>query len=480
MTDTLPEVKTRIGALWSLANIVHARRPARYDHRPHRHVRRHRRCEPRRPPEEALRRHLEAMYNTAFGLAIALVCMVGHLLLSAAMKKVVADLEAFSLRFENLLADSGAAAATSARARRFLPRQPGGVDMQFSAQRVRSKTRAAIKRREDDIEQDEIESGELNLIPYLDMVTNLMLFLLASVSAGLILVQIDTTLPDKAAAVADRRDPADEPRRPAAQAGGVDHPRARCMLWSITGLEGTLHAPKQRFSRSGRDGEACDGTYMCESQRVRRTTPKCIASRDDADARCSTTARSTTRCSRSRTAATPASRARPRPTRSILMADGATPYATIVSRDGGDALQAARLRQGGDGVRAARPKIRSSRRRRTRSRPTASCYDTDARRLRSRRRWRCSTTSCSRRGSSRRHGVHAARSAPHHPQGRRPRPRGRGHPPPQHHADDGHDDDPARRLHLPGGGQRHAAHRRHGRRCPSRSPTTSCPRARRR
>ena len=55
----------------------------------------------------------EAMYNTAFGLTIALICMVGHLLLSGAMKKVVADLEAFSLRFENLLADGGAAAAQS-------------------------------------------------------------------------------------------------------------------------------------------------------------------------------------------------------------------------------------------------------------------------------------------------------------------------------------------------------------------------------
>jgi biopolymer transport protein ExbD len=67
----------------------------------------------------------------------------------------------------------------------------------YSAQRVRNKVRAAVKRREESIEQDEMESGELNLIPYLDMVTNLMLFLLASVSAGLILVQIDTTLPDK-------------------------------------------------------------------------------------------------------------------------------------------------------------------------------------------------------------------------------------------------------------------------------------------
>src|SRR4029078_5807504 len=58
----------------------------------------------------------EAMCNTGFGLSIALLCMVGHLLLSAAMKKVVSDLEAFSLRFENLLAESGLVPAGAARA----------------------------------------------------------------------------------------------------------------------------------------------------------------------------------------------------------------------------------------------------------------------------------------------------------------------------------------------------------------------------
>ena len=57
----------------------------------------------------------------------------------------------------------------------------------YTAQQVRSKQRFAIKRREEAIEQDEIEGGEINLIPYLDIVTNLMLFLLASVSAGVIL-----------------------------------------------------------------------------------------------------------------------------------------------------------------------------------------------------------------------------------------------------------------------------------------------------
>ena len=114
MTDTLPEVKTRIGALWSMANIAtltgllgtitgligtfsaigseaSADRQTKLS--------------------EGI---AEAMYNTAFGIAIALLCMVAHLLLSAQMKKVISDLEAFSLRFENLLADGGAAAAAAA------------------------------------------------------------------------------------------------------------------------------------------------------------------------------------------------------------------------------------------------------------------------------------------------------------------------------------------------------------------------------
>ena len=109
MTDALPEVKTRIGALWSMANIVtltgllgtitglirtfSSIGNLSADER-----------------QRQLSRGIsEAMYNTAFGLSIALVCMISHLLLSAAMKKTVSDLEAFSLRFENLLAEGGAA-----------------------------------------------------------------------------------------------------------------------------------------------------------------------------------------------------------------------------------------------------------------------------------------------------------------------------------------------------------------------------------
>lgn len=155
--------------------------------------------------------------------------------------------------------------------------------MELSAQRVRSKTRAAVRRREDEVEQDEIESGELNLIPYLDMVTNLLLFLLASVSTGIIFTQIDTTLPDKAPPSTQitqpqQANPDDQPLKLV-----VSVTRDRMILWSISGLEGTLTQPKATFPRIGREGEPCDGSYMCESNACDPTTQKCVASNQVAE-----------------------------------------------------------------------------------------------------------------------------------------------------------------------------------------------------
>src|SRR5262245_34056363 len=163
--------------------------------------------------------------------------------------------------------------------------------MEYTAQRVRSKTRAAIKRREESIEQDELESGELNLIPYLDMVTNLMLFLLASVSAGLILVQIDTTLPDRAPPNAKPATPAQDPKDQPLKLFLSVSP-TEMTLWSATGLEGTLRDPKPGyvFKRTGLDGQPCDGAYMCQSNscdasKVQRIGTvdwgTCVPSRDD-------------------------------------------------------------------------------------------------------------------------------------------------------------------------------------------------------
>mgnify|MGYP001548366910 FL=1 len=105
MIDVTPEVKVRIGALWSMANIttltgllgtitgliatfaaVGGADPAER--------------------QKALSDGIaEAMYNTAYGLSIALICMIAHLMLSTASKRVMADLEGFSLKFENMLSD---------------------------------------------------------------------------------------------------------------------------------------------------------------------------------------------------------------------------------------------------------------------------------------------------------------------------------------------------------------------------------------
>jgi len=66
----------------------------------------------------------------------------------------------------------------------------------MNAAQVRAKARMAMKRREEEIEQEEMEGGELNLVPYLDIVTNIMLFLLATVTSGLILGNINSALPE--------------------------------------------------------------------------------------------------------------------------------------------------------------------------------------------------------------------------------------------------------------------------------------------
>jgi len=119
----------------------------------------------------------------------------------------------------------------------------------MNSAQVRAKARMAMKRREEEVEQDEIESGEINLIPYLDIVTNLMLFLLAAAAAGFILGQINTTLPDHVPADAMApTDPAKNPDEKPLQLI-VSTTKQGMLLWSISGLEGTLEAPKARINR---------------------------------------------------------------------------------------------------------------------------------------------------------------------------------------------------------------------------------------
>lgn len=104
MVDVTPEIKTRIPALWSLANITTLtgllgtitgliRTFAAVG------------SDDPDAKQKLADGIAEAMYNTAYGIGIALICMVGHLLLSTASKRVIADLESFSLKLENLLGD---------------------------------------------------------------------------------------------------------------------------------------------------------------------------------------------------------------------------------------------------------------------------------------------------------------------------------------------------------------------------------------
>ena len=48
----------------------------------------------------------EAMYNTAFGLGIAVTCMIAHVFLSSVAKKQQNELETFSMKLENLLSET--------------------------------------------------------------------------------------------------------------------------------------------------------------------------------------------------------------------------------------------------------------------------------------------------------------------------------------------------------------------------------------
>jgi biopolymer transport protein ExbB len=52
----------------------------------------------------------EALNNTAMGLGIAVTCIIAHAVLGSMSKRQAADLEAFSLKLENLLAESAVGA----------------------------------------------------------------------------------------------------------------------------------------------------------------------------------------------------------------------------------------------------------------------------------------------------------------------------------------------------------------------------------
>ncbi|HXI58891.1 MAG TPA: biopolymer transporter ExbD [Polyangia bacterium] len=60
---------------------------------------------------------------------------------------------------------------------------------------TRSQVRAAMRRMKEHNEEIEEEAGELNLVPYMDIVTNIIIFLLASVVNQVALGNVNVTVP---------------------------------------------------------------------------------------------------------------------------------------------------------------------------------------------------------------------------------------------------------------------------------------------
>ena len=197
----------------------------------------------------------------------------------------------------------------------------------LSAHQVRNKQRAAVRRREDDVEEDEITSGELNLVPYLDIVTNLMLFLLASVTAIIILGQLNTTLPDKGPPPTNAATPDQNPDEQPLKIV-VSVAKDKLIVWSVTGIEGTLASPKATIPRTGQVGAVCDGAYMCESSSC--DAGVCKASSEPITPVYDYRALNAALYDIAKRHYTGKFRAAPT-YQAILMADGSIPYGTIIS-----------------------------------------------------------------------------------------------------------------------------------------------------
>ena len=104
MSEVLPDLEKRIAALWSLANIATLigllgtikglitafNAVALID-------------DPSKKNEHLMAGIGEAMWNTAFGLGIAVTCMIAHLILHGMAKKQKMEMEQATMKLENLL-----------------------------------------------------------------------------------------------------------------------------------------------------------------------------------------------------------------------------------------------------------------------------------------------------------------------------------------------------------------------------------------
>jgi biopolymer transport protein TolR len=79
---------------------------------------------------------------------------------------------------------------------------------------TRSQVRAACRRMRDHVEEIEEEAGELNLVPYMDIVTNIIIFLLASMINQVSLANINVTVPSISSGAGSTDEPDVPPKPP--------------------------------------------------------------------------------------------------------------------------------------------------------------------------------------------------------------------------------------------------------------------------
>src|SRR3954454_24270034 len=114
MADVTPDLKKRIAVLWSLANIATLLGLLGTISGLIKSFAAVGSASPEQRSALLSKGISEAMYNTAFGLGIAVTCMIAHVFLSSVAKKQQNDLESFSMKLENLLAENVPAGAQSA------------------------------------------------------------------------------------------------------------------------------------------------------------------------------------------------------------------------------------------------------------------------------------------------------------------------------------------------------------------------------
>jgi biopolymer transport protein TolR len=119
---------------------------------------------------------------------------------------------------------------------------------------TRKQVRAAMRRMKAHSDEAEEENVELNLVPYLDIVTNIIIFLLASVAYNVSFGNVNVTLPTLAGAGGGV---AEEPQKPplnlTVTAGGSGF---------IIGASGGMLAPIPKLPEGGYDYKALTQKLM--------------------------------------------------------------------------------------------------------------------------------------------------------------------------------------------------------------------------